>query len=92
MSKRLIVNIVIFSSLLFLPFIPWYITFLMAIVASWYFVYYEILLVGLIMDLMYSSSLFFHTFDRPYSIPFLSAGLVTMIILQSLKNKVRFYA
>ncbi len=55
-SKRTFVNIAIFGAFLFIPFLPWYVPFAGAIIASWYFSYYEFLLLGFLMDVFFASS------------------------------------
>lgn len=107
-SKRLLVNIFIFGVFLFVPFSPWYIAYSVAIVACWYFSYYEIILLGFLMDLMFSSAhmslvskqVLFETY-----VPFMSSApsyvgalfftfisAGIFIVLQMIKKRVRFYS
>lgn len=65
-----------------MPFMPWYVPFLSAVIAAWYFDYYEIMLLGFLMDLSYASH------DMVFT--FLSAA--ALIVLQLVKKRVRFYA
>jgi hypothetical protein len=55
-SKRTLVNIAIFGSFILIPFLPWYIPFVGAIIASWYFSYYEFLILGFLIDVFFASS------------------------------------
>lgn len=55
-SKRTLVNIGIFGSFIMIPFLPWYVPFVCAIIASWYFSYYEFLILGFLMDVFFASS------------------------------------
>jgi hypothetical protein len=81
-----------FGSFFLLPFMPWYIPFLIGAFASWYYILYEFILLGFFMDIMFASGHFVQlsTFHAPLFFTFLSALLI--ILLQTIKNKVRFYA
>jgi hypothetical protein len=80
-SKRTFVNIAIFGSFLILPFLPWYVPFACAIVASWYFSYYEFIFLGFLMDIFFASShmslggqsLLSHEIIVESTLPFVSA-------------------
>jgi hypothetical protein len=92
-SKRVIVDVLLFLFLVFVPFIPWYLVALCIGLSAWYFDnYFEALFFGFVMDILFSSSLFFHIFDRQFALPFTFISFMLVIILQSIKNKVRFYS
>lgn len=61
---------------------PWYLPFLSAVIAAWYFDYYEIMALGFLMDLSFASS------DMIFTL--ISASI--LIVLQLIKKRVRFYA
>jgi hypothetical protein len=98
----------IFGTFLFIPFAPWYLTYVSAIVAVWYFEYYEIILLGFLMDLMFASShmslvskqVVFDTYI-PYiskaptyigALFFTFISAFIFVVLQMIKKRVRFYA
>lgn len=91
-SKRFLANVSMFGSFFLLPFMPWYIPFLIGSFVSWYYVFYEFILLGFLMDIIFMSREFvlFSSVHIPLFFTFLSA-LVT-VVLQTIKNKVRFYA
>lgn len=107
-SKRTITNIGIFGSFILLPFLPWYILFVAGIVASWYFTYYEFIVLGFLMDMFFASShmsLGDTELTLQTSLPYMSSaptfigtffftGITACIVfvLQLLKKRVRFYS
>lgn len=91
-SKRIVVSACMFLSFFFLPFLPWYVPFIIGIIYSWYTTYYEFIFLGFLMDLSYASGYF--VFFSNYHIPLFFTCLTTLLILvlQSVKNRVRFYS
>ena len=86
MLFRLIANVILFASLLFLP---WWITIVIALIAVFvYNVFYELILWGVVGDLLYGAGV--ASFYALTS--FLSTGaLVLFLTAQYLKEKIRFY-
>lgn len=107
-SKRTLVNIAIFVPFVCIPFVPWYIPFSFAIVASWYYSYYEFILLGFLMDVFFASSRAgIFVGERAEGLNLLyAAGVPSFIhtvfftlisasivfILQMIKKRVRFYS
>lgn len=107
-SKRLLVNSLVFSVFLLIPFCPWYIPYGIAVVACWYFAYYEIIFLGFLMDLMFSSehmSLVSKQVIFEAYVPFMSSApsylgalfftlisALIFVVLQMIKKRVRFYS
>ncbi len=107
-SKRALVNIVIFGSFLFIPFLPWYVPFACGVIYAWYVAYYELILLGFLMDVFFSSShmsIVTKEVIIDSTIPFVSSAptfigtfFFTLIagaivfILQMIKKRVRFYS
>ncbi len=91
-SKRLFANVVVFGTLFLLPMIPWYVPLVIAVWASWHFMYYEILILGALMDILFKSDLFFAVHGIAFPYPFLAAAAASLAILQVIKRKVRFYS
>lgn len=89
-SKRTLVNIGIFGTLLLLPFVPWYFIFVASIIASWHYTYYEFLLVGFIIDLSYDSNVFFTVFNHPFPLPWTLFAAAILAVLHLVKKRVRF--
>ncbi len=86
-SKRFLANVAMFGSFFFLPFMPWYIPFLIGAFTSWYYIFYEFILLGFLMDLMFVSAHFAYI---PIFFTYIAALVV--VVFQTIKNKVRFYA
>lgn len=84
--KRILVDLAIIASLIFLP---WWVGCLIAIIAVWIFDFYEIILVGAFIDTVYFSRGYFHVGGEYYMFPFtlIAAGL--LIILRFIKKSVR---
>ncbi len=91
-SKRFLANIAMFGSFFFLPFMPWYIPFLIGAFTSWYYIFYEFVLLGFLMDIMFASKHFVHVSDMHISLFFTIISALLIFMLQTIKNKVRFYA
>lgn len=91
-SKRLSANIALFGSVLFLPFMPWYVPFVAGAIIAWYAPYYELILLGFILDLTYASGYFFYPFGTSFPLPFTCLAGLILIILHVIKKRVRFYA
>lgn len=72
--------------------IPWYVPFLAAAWASWHYMYYEFLVLGLLMDIMFDSSLFFSISGKPFQYPFFLASAAILAGLQLVRKRVRFYS
>lgn len=71
---------------------PWYIPYIVALVAAWHYAFYEILILGLLMDLAFDSAHFFTVYEQPFTYPFLILSAAALVVLQSVKKRVRFYA
>ena len=107
-SKRTLVNILIFGTFIFIPFLPWYVLFIAGTISAWYFAYYEFIALGLLMDIMFSSShlsVVTKEIVIDSSIPFVSGApsfigtffftLISasiVLVLQIVKKRVRFYS
>lgn len=107
-SKRALVNILIFSSFVLVPFFPWYALFIAGTITAWYFSYYEFILLGFLMDISFSSShmsMVTKEIVIDSTIPFVSAApsfigtffftLISasiVLVLQIVKKRVRFYS
>lgn len=89
-SKRTYVNIGILIILLGIPFVPWYVIFVLSTIAAWYYTFYEFIYVGLLLDLLYASKNFGTIFGEAYPLPCTTAALIILIILHLLKKRVRF--
>ncbi|MBP6974446.1 MAG: hypothetical protein KBB54_00715 [Candidatus Pacebacteria bacterium] len=100
-SKRALVNIVLFGSFIFVPFLPWYIPFAIGIVAAWYLSYYEFIALGFLMDVFFASRYMSAVSDVPlvagasfilrtFFFTLITAGIV--FVLQMIKKRVRFYS
>lgn len=107
-SKRTLVNIILFGTFILVPFIPWFVLFIIGILGAWYFSYYEFIVLGLLMDIMFSSShmsIVTKEIVIDSSIPFVSGApsfigtffftLISasiVLVLQIVKKRVRFYS
>lgn len=91
-SKRFYINILIFGSMVFLPFVPWYLPFIGAMIACWYMNYYEIILLGFLIDATFMSAHFFTIFSKPFYFPFTFLSFAILIALKALKNRLRLYS
>lgn len=84
MTERLIVNILLLFSILYLP---WWLSLAVAVGASfWFFRYYELIAVGLLIDLLYGQG-------ATYFFPFIvtTGTIVLYITIAFLKTKLRWY-
>ena len=81
--KRLFTSIIIRFSIFILP---WWVPVLLSVIASWYCFYYEIILIGFILDLLYRSDVFIH-----FPMFFTIVLTIGMLLLRFLKKQLRFY-
>jgi hypothetical protein len=88
-SKRLYVNIAVFGIFFFVPILPWYIPFLIAAFAAWFFKYYELVALGFLMDVAYDSSHFFSLFSHSFPLPFTVFSLILVLILPNIRSRFR---
>lgn len=91
-SRRLYANIFVFGTFFFVPLCPWYVTFLLGAVSAWYVDYYELIFLGFLMDIAYGSSRFFSIFSHGFPLPFTVLAAVIVVILQTIKKRVRSHA
>lgn len=85
MTLRIIFNLLIFTSILFLP---WWFTVIIAISFLFMFTSYEVILLGLFADILYSSSVpSFFNIEFLFTIVF----IILFIIVYFVKNKLIFY-
>ncbi len=88
-SKRIIVDIAILLSLFFLP---WWVPCLIAILACWYCDFYEMIILGFLIDTFYASGHFFHVFSHAVPYGFTLTAFFMLFALRKLKKRVRFSA
>lgn len=88
-SKRIIVDISILVSLLFLP---WWVPCLIAIFACWYCDFYEMIILGFLIDTFYASGYFFNVSGYFISYGFTITAFLMLFALRKLKKRVRFSA
>ncbi|PJB83795.1 MAG: hypothetical protein CO088_00770 [Candidatus Yonathbacteria bacterium CG_4_9_14_0_8_um_filter_46_47] len=87
MTRRIIVDIVVILSIFCAPL--WWITVCLLVFATFFFKrYYEIILAGLILDLLYGGGAFFWGFRFVYTV----SGMVLYVALTTFKKQTRFYA
>lgn len=91
-SKRLYINLLIFGLFFFALPVPWYVPFIIGSVFSWYVIFYEFLVLGLLMDCAFASGHFSTIAGRPFPLFFTLGAALIVVMLQTIKNKVRFYA
>jgi uncharacterized membrane protein len=65
---------------------------LLSALVAWFYLYYEAIIVGLILDLLYRSDIFvnFHGKHIPLFFTILLTGIV--ILFRVIKKRVRFYS
>jgi hypothetical protein len=86
MIKRLIANIVLLLSIFFMP---WWITLLLGVIFISIFPnFYEIFIMGILMDLLYSypKELFFN-FNQIFSL----GVILIFVFIEKIKKYLRFY-
>jgi hypothetical protein len=88
-SKRFYSDLVIFISIFTLS---WWVPLVLTIIASWSFLYYEAIIVGLCLDLLYRSDLFFVVYGRHIHLLFTISLTITAVVLRLIKKRVRFYS
>lgn len=85
MTLKIIFNLSIFASILFLP---WWLTVIIAISFLFMFTSYEVILWGLFADILYSSPvLSFFNIEFLFTIVF----IMLFIVVYFIKNKLIFY-
>lgn len=88
-SKRLYSDLIIFISIFTLS---WWIPLVLAIIASWFYLYYEAIVVGLFLDLLYRSDLFVTIYGKHIPMFFTLILTIVVIVLRIIKKQVRFYS
>lgn len=88
-SKRLYINLVIFISIFVLH---WWVPLVLAIITSWFYLYYEAILVGLILDLLYRSDLFVIFYGKHIPLFFTIILTSALVLFRVIKKQVRFYS
>ena len=88
-SKRLYTNLRIFLSIFIFP---WWAPFVLSIFASWFYLYYEAVIVGLLLDLLYRSDLFVSFYGNHIPLFFTIILTVVVILFRTVKKQVRFYS
>lgn len=88
-SKRLYANVLVFGIFFFLTSIPWYVPFVIGLIYLAYIPYYELILLGFLIDLTYSSSHFFSINSHKVSLPFTILTGILVLIFQILKKRIR---
>lgn len=88
-SKRLYANLIIFGIFLFVPISPWYLPFFLGIIAAWYMSYYELILLGFLMDVAYGSVHFFTAFSPRFAIPLTVLSAAVLALLHIIKKRIR---
>lgn len=88
-SNRIIIDVILFASVLFFP---WFVPCIIAVIACWFYDYYEIIFLGFLIDVFYDSRYYFHIGEYyiPYS--FTLIAFFTLFALRKLKKRVRFSA
>ena len=88
-SKRFLVDLAILLSLFFLP---WWMAAAIAVISCWFWDFYEIILVGFLIDVFYRSGYYFHIGTHYISYSFTLIAFLTLFALRKLKKRVRFSA
>lgn len=89
-SKRLYVNILVFGLFLLMPACPWYVPFIIACIALWYLGYYEIILLGFLIDIAYASASFFSVFSHYVALPFTILAAILVYAVSTIQRQMRF--
>lgn len=89
-SKRLYVNILVFGLFLLVPACSWYVPFLIACVALWYMGYYELIILGFLMDIAYSSGSFASLFSHSVALPFTILAALLVYAVSTIQRQMRF--
>jgi hypothetical protein len=88
-SKRFYSNLIIFISIFTLP---WWVPLFLSIIAAWFYLYYEAIIVGLLLDLLYRSDLFVTFYGKHIPLFFTIILTVIVIVFRIIKKRVRFYS
>lgn len=88
-SKRLYVNIVVFGGFLFVPILPWYVSFAVAGMVAWYMTYYELILLSFLMDIAYGSAYNFSLFSRHFPLPLTFLAIAILFAFEALRKRIR---
>ena len=89
-SKRLYANIIIFGIFFLVAEAPWYMPFILGAVFLWFIGnYYELILLGFIMDISYGSGHFFSIFSHKLSLPFTLVSAALVFAFQIIKKMIR---
>ncbi len=91
-SRRWLISFLIFGAFLFVPVMPWYVIAIAGILAAWRTAYYELIFLGFLADLSFSSSSFISFYSVPLPLFFTVSAAIIVFVLQTIKKKVRFYA
>jgi hypothetical protein len=85
MILRLIFALILLVSI---SFLPWWVNLILIVVGSFYFKnFYEAVLIGLIMDSLYGSSVVFETFIYFYTLTF----LISVFLINKIREKMIMY-
>ena len=87
MLKRIILDLLLFLSILL--FVPWWATVFFAVVLAFYFKhYYELIVVGFIIDALYGiPQIWFFNIEILFGL----ISIFTYIFIEFLKKKIRYY-
>ena len=64
----------------------------LSIIASWFYLYYEAVVVGLLLDLLYRSDLFVTFYGKHIPLFFTIMLTVVVVVFRIIKKRVRFYS
>lgn len=64
----------------------------LSIIAAWFYLYYEAIIVGLLLDLLYRSDLFVTFYGKHIPLFFTIILTVIVIVFRIIKKRVRFYS
>jgi len=90
-SRRFYSNLVIFGLFLFMPSCPWYVPLALAAFCAWHVFFFEIIILGFLMDLQFESGHFVTVLGHAFPLAFTVLASFILVVLQTIKNKVRFY-
>ena len=88
-SKRFYSGLIIFVSIFTLS---WWVPLILSIIASWFYLYYEAIIFGFLLDLLYRSDLFVTFYGRHIHLFFTILMTVIVILFRLIKKRVRFYS
>jgi len=71
---------------------PWWVPLSLAVISSWFYLYYEAVIAGLLLDLLYRSDIFVTFYGRHIPMFFTILLTLVIIIFRVIKKQVRFYS